>query len=242
MVKEYSILAEIYSHLMSRINYKEWADYIYDIALYEEIPLKNALEIAGGNGSLAKHLSALFEFYVLTDKSLPMLKAAGSANFPIVCCDMKSLPFYVKFDLIFSTFDSVNYLMTKEDFIRFLVETKKLLSANGILTFDVSLEKNSLKFLRYLNRKGRYNGIFYKQISKYDREKRIHMNKFIFTLPDGTTFEEVHKQRIYKFEDYFAIFDEAGFYVSDCFNSFTFEDANNFSERAQFILKIKQGE
>jgi len=240
MVEQYSLLAEIYSHLMEKVNYADWAEYIYDIALFENIELGNVLEIAGGNGKLANSLFDLADFYILTDKSLQMLKTSDNIKIPMVCCDMRHLPFEGKFDLIFSTFDSVNYLMTDEDFVKFLKEAKNLLAPNGILTFDVSLEKNSLKFLRYLNRKGRFKGIIYKQISKYDREKRIHMNKFIFKLPDGREIEETHKQRIYRFNDYFKFFDEAGLFAAECFNSFTFEDANDLTERAQFILKIKR--
>jgi len=49
---------------------------------------------------------------------------------------------------------------------------------------------------------------------------------------------EIHKQKIYKFEDYFEIIAKAGMYVVECLDAFTFNNGNQHSERVQFIVKI----
>ena len=155
---------------------------------------------------------------------------------------MTSLPFNTKFDFIYSTFDSVNYLLSKDKFIAMLKSVSNCLSDDGIFTFDVSMEKNSIRYQRYLNKKGKYQKILFKQKSFYNEKSRIHYNIFDITLPDGSVIEEVHKQKIYAFEDYFRFIDSTEFYVHKCYEAFSYKDANENSERAQFILKKKHAD
>jgi SAM-dependent methyltransferase len=148
---------------------------------------------------------------------------------------MTALPFQSKFDAIISAFDSINYLLSKKSLEKLFNETYRLLSDNGIFTFDVSLEKNSLKSERFLNRKGSYNNIKYIQRSKFDSEKKIHFNKFELTFPDGRVEKEIHKQRIYPVETYFELLSNCGFVIQNCFDAFTFNDADEKSIRVQFV-------
>ncbi len=235
IAEQYSVVAEIYPFIMKEINYKVWADYISDILIYSGVEPRSALEIAGGNGSLANELESRIPKLILTDKSFAMLKKDGNGKLPKVCCDMRALPFKNKFDFIFSTFDSVNYLMTLDELRKFFLNVKGLLSEEGLFIFDVSLEKNSLKHLRFLNRRGEINGIKFKQVSKFDRRKKIHLNHFFFEMPDGSKIEEVHRQKIFDIVDIFNTLDEAGFFVTECFDAFTFKDVNSDTERAQFL-------
>ena len=235
----YKYLAQVYEHLMSGIDYKIWSEYIK--AICKDNKLKNpfVLELACGTGSIARELKRSFKKYFLSDLSHPMLKQLDDLKLPKVCCDMMLLPFNSVFDLVFSTFDSVNYLMTKEKFLKYLSEVSGILKPNGILTFDVSLENNSIRYQKYLNRSGRTADVKYKQKSFYNRKTRIHYNYFDIILADGSKVEEIHKQRIYHFEEYFKFIEDSDFYVSNCYETFTFKDANAETERAQFILKKK---
>ncbi len=235
IARNYTAVAEIYSKIMEQINYKVWADYISDLLVYAEIEPKSILEIAGGNGALANQLQKKFDNILLSDKSVEMLKKNRNDALPKVCCDMRALPFKTKFDFIFSTFDSVNYLMSLDELKKFFAEVKEVLSPQGLFTFDVSLERNSLKHLRFLNRTGEVNGIKFKQVSKFDKKKKIHLNHFFFKLPDGEKIEEIHRQKIFDIDEIFNTLDEAGFFVIGCFNAFTFRDVNSATERAQFL-------
>ena len=150
---------------------------------------------------------------------------------------MRNLPFKEKFDVIFSAFDSVNYLLTIEDFRKMLTDVKSVLEDEGIFTFDVSLEPNSLNNAEFLNREGIHNKIKYKQISNYNSEEKIHYNIFNLELEDGTLLNEEHKQKIFSMEELNKIFGETGFFVMEALDSFSFEDVTIYSERAQFVLK-----
>ena len=237
-VKIYSAIAEIYPHMMRSIDYKEWADYIYQISKEVRKKKISALELAGGTGAIAKLLHTKMKI-VSADISFNMLKKDGDKTCPKVCCDMTNLPFKNKYDFIFSTFDSVNYLNTKEKFLRYLENVSRCIADEGLLAFDVSLENNSKKFEKYLNRRGKVNGITFRQRSLYNPATRIHYNHFELTLANGQKVEEIHKQKIYRFEEYFDFIDRSDFYVHKCYKAFTFKNADAETERAQFILKKK---
>jgi ubiquinone/menaquinone biosynthesis C-methylase UbiE len=223
---------------MRSINYKEWADYIYQISKEAKVKKISALELAGGTGAIAKLLHSKMKI-ISTDISSDMLKIGDEKSCPKVCCDMTNLPFKNKYDFIFSTFDSVNYLNTKEKFSHYLDNASRCISNEGILAFDVSLENNSKKFEKYLNRRGKFNGISFRQRSFYNPSTRIHYNHFELTLANGQKVEEIHKQKIYRFEEYFDFIDRSDFYVYKCYKAFTFKNADSETERAQFILKKK---
>lgn len=235
--KQYTHIAEIYMHLMSTVDYKDWADYIFEICEGYDLKPQLVLELACGTGELAGHLSKLFPKIIVTDISIEMLKLHSNNHNYIVCCDMLKIPFKQKFDLVISTFDSVNYLTNENEIELLFREVNELLSPQGIFTFDVSLEANSIANEKHLNREGKINGIIYKQKSEYDKDAKIHLNYFDLEFADGTKLSEVHKQKIYDFNYYFEVINNCGLYVSECFDAFSFDDADENSERVQFIVK-----
>lgn len=234
---QYRHIAAIYSHLMRGIDYKFWAEYIGMITqkYVKKDPL--TLEIAAGNCSLAKYLRKYYKNYIAADLSAEMLMNSKRKKISRVCCDMRSLPFRAKFDLIISAFDSVNYLTSANEISRFLANLKNNLSDNGIFTFDISLESNSIKYVKNLNRFGQYKGISYEQISSYDKRKKVHYNEFVLKLKDGREVYEEHKQKIYSLETFFDLIGRNGYIVKECYTAFSLDNANENSERAQFIIK-----
>jgi len=235
-LKPYKILSGIYAFLMKDIDYDAWAEYLYDLTLDAEIFPRSVLEIAGGNGAIAARLSKKFDCrFILSDLSKEML-SLQITSLPKVACDMRALPFRREFDLIISTFDSVNYLLSENDLVKFFTEVSGILSDDGIFLFDVSLEKNSVNNAERFNRKGKFNGIQFEQKSFYDAERRVHTNEF-FVEYENEKFYEKHEQRIYPFFDYFSFLEKAGLFAVDCFDAFTFDDATPESERAQFVVR-----
>jgi len=224
---------------MGDVDYEEWANYIIKIAkrFFKKIN-PEVLELSSGNCRLASILSKNYPRILVSDLSYFMLKQNKEENLQKVCCDMTLLPFNKKFDLIISTFDSVNYLLSKRKLLTLFSEIKKVLYPSGIFTFDVSLENNSLDFLESYITEGKCDGYEFKRKSKFQRNIRIHKNIFDFIDQEGNKFREVHKQKIYKFETYFDLITQSGLYVDNCFETFTFKDGNSDSDRVQFILKL----
>lgn len=221
---------------MQKLSYQDWANYISDIKTVYKNDAKNFLELACGTGKLKKYLERVFDDIVMVDLSKSMLdKVPQNSN--RVCADMTLLPFKNEFDFIYSTFDSINYITDEEEIKRYFSEVREILSFDGVFTFDASLENNSLKNIKRLNRSGKYRGLKYTQSSKYDKNEMLHKNSFTLELENGEIINEVHTQKIYDFEFYFDISEIAGLKVIDCYEAFTFEDANSENERIQFIMK-----
>ena len=235
--KQYEIIPLIYDHIMSNLDYDAWADYIMEIIDDYCAKSKNVLEIAAGTGKIANILNSKFPFYLTTDLSLNMLKVNTNKKLNKVCCDMASLPFLCKFDVVLCAFDSINYITSAERLTVFFNEIRNSLSDDGIFTFDAALEQNSIKHARSFNITDKYKDIRYTQRSVYDNKAKVHKNTFTFTLEDGSEIVEVHKQKIYPFELYFKLIDKAGLYVVDCFDAFSFDRGSPDSDRIQFILK-----
>ncbi|NWF90515.1 MAG: class I SAM-dependent methyltransferase [Ignavibacteriaceae bacterium] len=234
--KNYTHVADIYEHLMRKVRYDYWADYIYALASNYITEKATALEISSGNCKLARFLSAYYSKLIATDLSFDMLVKYPSNIKNKICCDMLRLPFKTKFDLLISAFDSVNYLTTKRKLAEFMQEVHNRISDGGIFTFDASLEPNSYKHIKHPIRKGSYKNLNYHQKSEYDPLKKIHKNIFLIQYPNGNVYKEVHIQRVYAFEEYFKIIEDAGLSVKECYESFTFKDGSPKSPRVQFVV------
>ena len=235
----YESVSFIYKELMKDVNYKDWGKYILDLT-QDHLDSKKlkVLELGSGNCNLAEIISRKYKDFIASDISLPMLKQGDSVKVDKICCDMTALPFNEKFDLVFSAFDSVNYLLNKRKLLNLFMEVKKVLKETGIFTFDVSLEKNSLDFENAYTIEGQIDGFHFTRRSKYYPGIGIHKNKFKVVDANGNIKHEIHKQKIYKFETYFDLIDKAGLYVVECLEAFTFNNGNRNCERIQFILKI----
>lgn len=235
IVKPYTILTGLYDNLMEYVDYEGWSEYILDIIDEYEIDTDSVLELAAGNYRLYKFLRGNFPLHVVSDLSLNLVKTFNEKSDKSVCCNMQKLPFKNKYDFIYCTFDSINYLLTEEELFNAFYEVSEVLKMDGVFTFDASLENNSINNVAELNRKGKYLNYDYIQISDYNSESKIHTNKFEIKN-ETEKYIEIHQQRVFDFVDYFRILDDAGLRVIDCFDTFTFDDASPDSERAQFVV------
>lgn len=114
--KIYEKLPLIYEYLMRKIEYEVWAKYINTLVSNYVKKNVKVLELASGNCKLAKNFKQYYPKIIATDISPNMLKSSGQNNILKVCCEMTRLPFKNSFGLIYSAFDSINYLTSKRNF------------------------------------------------------------------------------------------------------------------------------
>jgi len=235
--KIYEKLPLIYTYIMHKVNYPLWTKYIYSLIKKVADKRSAVLELGAGNCTLANNLSAFFPKLIATDISRNMLLASEKNYVSRVCCDMALLPFKNMFDIVYSTFDSVNYLTSRKRLLNMFKQVSSVLSDDGIFTFDASLEKNSLRFAKEPERSGIYKEIEFRQRNEYDTKTRIHKNIFFIKLNTGEVFKEVHRQKIYPFETYFDLLETAGLTVNNCYDAFSYKEGGPESNRVQFITK-----
>jgi predicted TPR repeat methyltransferase len=236
-LRPYEKVAVIYDAMMKKLDYESWSNYILEIANEYIDDKATILELGAGSCKIAGYISAKYKNYYATDISLSMLKSSGNIDLQKICCDMTELPLKTKFDFIFSNFDGVNYILKQKNLFRLFNEVFHLLERDGVFTFDVSLESNSLNFVISKSVEGRCNGYSFRRVSQYNKLSRIHSNHFYIRDESGMEFKEVHKEKIYKIDTYFKLAEKAGFHTEACYDCFTFKDVNSKSERAQFILR-----
>ena len=235
-MRPYDKVSLIYNGLMKDVDFKFWTDYILDIASNYTTADSSFLELAAGTCGMANIIKNRYPNIIATDVSLPMMQIDDQNCIQKVCCSMIQLPFKNKFDFVYCTFDSVNYLLTQKELFYMFREIKSLLNEKGIFTFDASLENNSLGFKEMQVTDDKYNGYTFKRINSYSNKNKIHKNVFYIQNSSGIKFKEIHKQRIYSFETYFRLVDKAGLMVKECYDGFTFNDGSTESERVQFVI------
>lgn len=249
---EYTKLADIYDAVMEDVNYELWADFIDAIILKHHPKPKTILELACGTGSLSLFLDELECYDILaTDKSLPMIEKARKKNEAMQCnvdfevMDFLDIDVDRTFDIVVSIFDSVNYLQTSDEVLRFLEEVQKVLAPESLLVFDFTTPKNSIQAIDYLNNEEGYtedNHRFFRQ-STYDAGQQIHKNEFkIEKLADDQEtvlqqFRETHLQKIYTLQQMLDIINQTAYNIVAKYSGFEFEEADEQSLRITMVLQ-----
>ncbi|MEX0609773.1 MAG: class I SAM-dependent methyltransferase [Balneolaceae bacterium] len=253
-VNTYTALAELYDVLMADVDYEMWADFIDEVIQTHHPDPENILEMACGTGSLSLSLAEL-ECYNLTasDKSEAMVNkarekaAAREADIEFLTLDFTDIQIDKKFDVVFSVFDSVNYLHSEKEVLAMLRGSQNILNDGGLLIFDFSTPQNSLEAVDYLNNEEGSEGKFrYFRESKYEPEHQFHYNTFEIEemADDGKTvlrrFHETHKQRIYSLKEMLSIVEQTSYHLIAKYDGFDLVDADNNSTRVTMILQCRK--
>ena len=116
-----------------------------DIELYkaiiEKYNCKKALECAVGTNRIGNQLYPYLDVFVGVDLSANMIKLATLktrvANVSFYCDDMVNFDSLEKYDFIYCGYNSIQMLGSDTEVLRFLVNIRKFLTANGIVLIDL---------------------------------------------------------------------------------------------------------
>ncbi|MBK7867367.1 MAG: class I SAM-dependent methyltransferase [Ignavibacteriales bacterium] len=154
----YSKISLIYDDLVRHVNYAGWAEYLQNIIDDYKIRHDLVLELASGTGKLFSKLNIETSIKILSDISVEMLNYIDKTN-SRVCFDMTSIPFKREFDLVVSSFDSVNHLESESRLNSLFGEVNRILKPGDISFFDVVTEHNSFSYLDSYSKKKEKQGI-----------------------------------------------------------------------------------
>ncbi|MDR9418453.1 class I SAM-dependent DNA methyltransferase [Gracilimonas sp.] len=249
----YTALANIYDTLMEDVDYVMWADFIDEIIQTHHPNPEDILELACGTGAVSLVLSQFDEYTITaTDKSAAMIEKARQkaaeqeANVQFDTIDFSDIKSSTSYDIIFSVFDSVNYLHSEADILAMLDGCKRILKPGGLLIFDFSTPQNSLEAVDYLNNEeGNYGNFRYFRQSRYEPNEKHHYNEFELEelAEDGKTvinrFSEIHKQRIYSLKEMLSILEQTSYYQVAKYKDFELVDADENSSRVTMVLRCQ---
>lgn len=174
----------------------------------------NHLDIACGTGALSIKITSEGIHSDGLDYSSEMIKSARnnaeSANLDInfYHADMRSFRLNKKYDLITCTFDSINHLLSLEEWKQTFYSAKLHLNDNGIFVFDA----NTLKAL-----KERWNSI---SVNK-DHQGNYLIQKSIYNEDKGiasATFTAFTKEENGLYDSFEETFTEIAFSSSEIIN------------------------
>lgn len=250
----YSALANLYDTLMQDVDYEMWADFIDEVIQTHHPNPVDVLELACGTGAISLYLAKLDEYILTaTDQSAAMIEKARQkaaeqeADVQFHTMDFTDIHSDKKFDIIFSVFDSVNYLHNETDILKMLLGCQDILNPGGLLIFDFSTPQNSLEAVDYLNNEeGSFGPYRYFRESRYEPEQQFHFNEFDIDelADDGKTvirsFNEVHKQRIYSLNEMLSILEQTSYHQVAKYEGFDLVDADDNSTRVTMVLRCQK--
>ncbi len=243
-MQNYGKFSELYDYLMDDFDYKLWAEYIREIFAKYNMNTKSILEMACGTGNLTSELLELGYFVDAFDKSEEMLALARNKlrkykRARLFSLDMTDYNMNKKYDAVISACDSINYVLVETELLKVFKNVYEHLESGGVFIFDINSEykiKNILGDNVFLEDRG---NTFYTWENRFNPETNIvEFLLTFFTSDDGinyTRFDELHKERAYSLEEVTKTLIDAGFQRIEALDAFTFNPANEHSERINFL-------
>ena len=149
--KQYCYLASFYDRLMNQEKYLEWGKLIKRAIKKYRVSKKICLDIACGTGKITGILLKQGFEVIGIDRSKEMLKIARK-NFPkakFVKANMRNFKLEERGVLAVSFYDSLNYLLTKNDLLKTFRAISHNLEKGAIFLFDL----NSQVHITYAQKK-----------------------------------------------------------------------------------------
>jgi len=241
-VKPYSKLAVYYDELMSHVDYIRWTKYILQTAFQYKEEIRAILDLACGTGALTTYLTEMgFKVYG-ADGSPEMIEKArenvtrqgGKIDYFI--CDLRQTPPVSNIDVVLCLYDSINYLMEKDDLAAMFRAVHQVVDQEGVFIFDCSTMKNSLNHFDGYKITERYLKGIVHRYAYFDPVTCIQHNEFeIYPTDSQELFFEHHQQRIWELTTVGEILEANGFSLKAMLDGYTLSPGSEQSDRVHFV-------
>ena len=235
--------AKIYDDIMKYVPYDFWYSYLNELINYYDIRVNKVLDLACGTGNMSIRFARDYKRVLGIDISGEMLKIARGKvsnkrkkNIEFIKSDIRSFDLSQKVDLVFSVFDSLNYILSKSDMGKVFNHVYRNLNNDGIFIFDLntikrlmSIEPGTSMFT------GDNYTCFWKDIVKPEAKKWRVKLKIHFDDSDDY-YEEVHEETGYPLSEVREILMRTGFEYVKIFRAYTFEKGSEKDNRVYFVV------
>lgn len=248
----YTSFARVYDRFMEDVPYAKWRDIILECLKKEGITDGLLLDLGCGTGTMTRMLAEAGYDMIGVDGSQEMLMEArekGTVNqntreeILYLCQDMREFELYGTVRAVVSICDTMNYLLTPEDFIQTVGLVNNYLDPGGIFLFDL----NTLYKFRELmgNRTIAENAEDASFIWENYFDEETGRNEYDLTLflqrEDGL-FErqiELHEEQGYELEAVKQFIQAGGMEYVAMFDADTNKAPAKNSEKVFFIAREK---
>lgn len=230
--------AGIYDHLMSHVDYEDWASYIQEICDIFEMPGKTLVEAGCGTGTLLDHLIKMKYQASGFDLSFEMIQEAKRKyNVPVWQGDLRFFALNKKVDGLLCLYDSIQYL-SLDEFPALFDRIHQSLSDHGLFIFDIVTEMHILTYWKHSVDKDETDRFKFNRKSWYDPVKKIqHTEIECYDFVSKNAYIEHHQQHIFDLDDLMQVIVDSNFTLEGMLDDFTFNDGHPKSDRIHFVLK-----
>ncbi|MDA3734158.1 class I SAM-dependent methyltransferase [Niameybacter massiliensis] len=246
----YNDFAMIYDTFMEDTPYVQWVDFIQSVIKEHGIEPKLICDLGCGTGTMCELFADRGLDVIGIDGSEEMLMIAREKELEAgrgilyLMQDMTEFELYGTVDVIYSSCDSINYLMEEEKVLSMFKWVNNYLEKDGLFIFDVNLPH---KYKTLLGDK-----VFAEQTEEaayiwenfYDEKQQINEFYVSFFVQDEDgrydRFEEVHYQKAYSIECIKQIIEKAGLELVAIYDDYTHKSYNEETLRATFVAREKQ--
>ena len=243
---QFDEIAFLYDQLMSGVPYREWASYLKRILKLHSHRPKTMLDLCCGTGTVSLLLAK--EGYRVSgvDISPAMIELATQksqeAGIPADFHAQDAAAFRLgkKFDLVFSFFDSLNYILESSSLQQAFYRVSEHLNPDGLFIFDVNTELALAGRLFDQSNLSARSPVNYSWRSTYDPDSRIcaiNMDFVYRRTGDEKRISIVHYQRAYDLAEVEQMLTTAGLQVLDKYDAYSFRRATSRSDRVFFVAR-----
>lgn len=241
----YALVAAFYDRLMDHVNYEAWAGLLERLChRWSDRPPLSHFDAACGTGRLLERVDGVgMDYLGGMDRSTAMLDRARQRlrnrrpPIELFAGELEHDGPARPVDLLSCLYDSINYLLEPEALVRALANLGSRLAPGGRLVFDICTRANSLRHFDGRSDEGRAGEFSWIRETEFDRERSIHLNRFLIRHRGGPAREEIHRQRIYSIEGIRQACTAAGLEVLGCHGEFSLEPGSEDHDRVHFVAR-----
>lgn len=243
----YTGFAGVYDRFMEDVPYEHWRDIIVEELKKESIDGGLILDLGCGTGTMTELLAAEGYDMIGVDGSEEMLMEArekmSAMDILYLCQDMREFELYGTVRAVVSICDTMNYLLTGEDFVQTVRLVNNYLDPGGLFIFDL----NTLYKFRELMgnttiaESGEDASFIWDNF--FDEETgRNEYDLTLFIRQENGLYErqvEIHEEQGYTLEEVRGFLAEGGMEFVRVFDADTGGVPTDTSEKVFFIAREK---
>ncbi len=239
------LFSKIYDRALDNVDYEKIGDFILELLRREKIKAKKFLDLGCGTGTMTRIFAKKGYDVTGLDISTDMLIVASEKSIDenlsifYINQSMSELELIDNYDLIYSTNDSLNYLLTEAEILSTFKSVYKYLSNNGLFVFDLN---TIYRFKSYGNKvfKESTDDFLYVWENEFDEKTNINTYNVDMFVKDGETYSrsvEEHMERGYEHALIKKMLSECGFKEIKMYGNIDFDTNLEKKDKIYFVAK-----
>jgi SAM-dependent methyltransferase len=242
---QFARFAPYYDKFMARyVNYRSWAQYVLKLFRHYRVRPELVLDLACGTGVPTLLLARAGYRVIGVDRSEAMLAVLRSkvGSFPIsvLQADMRDFRLPEPADAAISLYDSINYLLTRDDLERCFRAVSRNLKPGSLFIFDMNTAFGLATYWGNRTTVREVGDIHSIWRTHFDAETGISSLHLTFQVTEGGTrvrYDEVHEERGYATEEVTRSLQSAGFDRPDIYDHGTLRPPSPTASRVMFVAR-----